>query len=242
MTRLKKYLILTFSITWLLWIADALLVKYTVFRENDVLPMLLFTGGGFGPTIAAILCIEQNRSLKNIMNFILCGSKNSILLLLLFVALELLTFGLSSMDRNTALPLYSIPIVLLEAVTVYGGNEELGWRGIMQPILQSKFSYPVATSIVGCVWSIWHLPLWFIEGNSHQGSSFVAFAILAILLSFWLSAIINRGGSLLYCMILHGVSNTILSAFVIKINWILILGCLLTTAVAVYVSMKDMRT
>ena len=149
---------------------------------------------------------------------------------------------MASGERNAAVPVSAVPMVLLGAVTVYGGNEELGWRGIMQPDLQSKFSYPVATLMVGCVWAVWHLPLWLIEGNSHQGTSFVAFAILAILLSFWLAAIRTRGGSVLHCMILHGVSNTILSAFVVKTNWILILGCTIMTAVAVWVSMKDART
>lgn len=240
MNRLRKYLLTTFFITWALWIGDALLVRFADFQESDFLPMVLFTAGGFGPTIAAICCMEQKKSLKNILRFIFCNKKFSVLALLAFVAMASLTFGLSSMELNTAIPLTAIPLVLLEAITLYGGNEELGWRGVMQPVLQAELPYPVATLIVGVVWSIWHAPLWFIEGNSHQGSSFVIFSVLAILLTFWLSAIINSGGSVFWCMILHGVCNTLLSVFVIKVNSILILGLLLMTAISILISIRSM--
>ncbi len=203
--------------------------------------MILFTAGGFGPTIAAICCMEQKRNLKNVLKFIFQNEKASIFVLLIFISLETLIFGLSSMELNATIPLVAIPLVFLEAAIIYGGNEELGWRGVMQPILQTKLPYPLATLIVGCVWSIWHAPLWFIEGNSHQGSSFIAFALLAVLLTYWLSAIINSGGSIFWCMILHGVSNTILSVFVIKINLILILGLFFLTAIAVFISVKNKR-
>lgn len=46
MHKLKKYLIITFLITWVLWWSDAILVKVTSMRESNILPMLLFTLGG----------------------------------------------------------------------------------------------------------------------------------------------------------------------------------------------------
>lgn len=39
-------------------------------------------------------------------------------------------------------------------------GEDLGWRGSLQPQLQSKWSAISATVMVGIVWVIWHLPLW----------------------------------------------------------------------------------
>lgn len=50
--RLTKYLIITFLITWVCWWGDALLVKVTSLTESNVFPMIIFTIGGFGPTIA----------------------------------------------------------------------------------------------------------------------------------------------------------------------------------------------
>jgi membrane protease YdiL (CAAX protease family) len=203
--------------------------------------MILFTIGGFGPTIAALFCLDHKISVKGILKFVFSGSKESALILLLFIILETITFGLSSMEFNPVISLPIVPLVVLQAVFIYGGNEELGWRGIMQPILQNKLPYPIATIIVGAVWAIWHLPLWFIEGNSHQGSSFVMFAIFAVLLSYWLSAIINSHGSVFYCMIMHGITNTLLSVFVIKVNWILLVGLLVLTALANIISIKKQK-
>lgn len=237
MKKLRKYLIYTFGITWTLWWSDAILVKYTFMREADLLPMILFTLGGFGPTIAALICFEEKISRQNIMSFLFACRKKSILYVLLFALTEFLVFGLSSMELNSAIEPSLIPIIVLQAIFLYGGNEELGWRGIMQPLLQKTISYPIATLIVSIVWSLWHIPLWFIEGNSHQGSSFIVFAVLACLLCFWLAAIINCGGSVFLCMVLHGITNTLLSVFVIRFNIILIIGLVTLTAVSVLVSM-----
>ena len=67
--RLIKYLLLTYIITWICWFGDALLVKVASFSESDVIPMILFTGGGFGPTIAACVCMEGGFFYKNLLNF-----------------------------------------------------------------------------------------------------------------------------------------------------------------------------
>jgi len=241
MKRLIKYLTIAFAITWICWWGEAVLVKFTAFQENDLLPMILFTVGGFGPPVAALFCFENKLTVKSFTNFLFACKKNSFWVLILFILLEAATIGLSSMERNAVIGLTTIPVVLVRAIFFYGGNEELGWRGIMQPALQKRLPYPAATLVVGAVWSIWHVPLWFIEGNSHQGSSFVVFALLAILLSFWLSAILNSHGSIFWCMILHGATNTLLSVFVIKMNWILIVGFVLLTALSILISLARLK-
>jgi hypothetical protein len=70
MKRLMKYLTIAFLITWICWWGEALLVKFTSFRESDLLPMILFTVGGFGPTIAALCCFENKLTPKRIVNFL----------------------------------------------------------------------------------------------------------------------------------------------------------------------------
>ena len=73
----------------------------------------------------------------------------------------------------------------------YGGEEELGWRGIMQPILEKLLPFPVATVITGTVWGIWHIPLWFVEGSSQQNMAFPFFLVLlALILSLFLWAML----------------------------------------------------
>ena len=43
--------------------------------------------------------------------------------------------------------------------------EELGWRGIALDQLQEKFSALIASFILGGVWALWHLPLFFMKGT-----------------------------------------------------------------------------
>ena len=44
--------------------------------------------------------------------------------------------------------------------------EELGWRGFARDPLQKGRSALSASLILGVIWALWHLPLFFIEGTS----------------------------------------------------------------------------
>ncbi len=212
----SKYLLLTFLISWGAWLTDALLVSLTPWTNSDLVPMVLFTIGGFGPPIAACLCMEEGFSLRNLKKALFQGKKSGLLCLLILGALEVLVFTLSSTGFIADIPPETGPqvvvtlIVFIQSSILFGGNEELGWRGTLQPLLQKKLPWPVATLAVGCIWVIWHLPLWLIEGDSHQSMSFLFFAGLGLPLSFWLGAIFNSTGCVAPCMILHGLTNTLM--------------------------------
>jgi uncharacterized protein len=47
--------------------------------------------------------------------------------------------------------------------------EELGWRGYLLDRLQERFSALVSSLILGILWSLWHLPTFFIR-DSYQAS------------------------------------------------------------------------
>lgn len=230
--KLKKYLIRTFAISWTSWLLLALLVKNGIFTFSSALGTVLFVVGGFAPTISAV-SLQEKRTFRSIMHFIFSGRRKSVVFLLLFCLLEILTIGLSSMEINPEVPLYAIPIVFLVCTFVGGGNEELGWRGTMQPALERRTAFPVATLITGIVWSVWHLPLWFIEGTTQQNIPFFPFSIYAIFLSYWLACVYKKTSCVFYCAVLHGLSNLLMSVFVIKVNWILAAGLIIMDIIAV---------
>lgn len=230
--KLKKYIIMTFAISWISWGLLALLIKNSALLFSDAAGTALFVVGGFAPTISAILLLED-KSFKSVLRFIFGCRKRSLGFLLLFCVLETLTIGLSSMELNPQIPLFAIPIVFLTCTFVGGGNEELGWRGTMQPVLETKFPFPIATLITGIVWAVWHLPLWFVDGSTQQGIPFLLFAVFAVFLSYWLACVYKRTNSVFYCAVLHGLSNLLMSVFVIKINLVLILGIIIMDIAAV---------
>ena len=66
--------------------------------------------------------------------------------------------GLWGRPLMEVLPTYALTFGL--TALAQGGNEEPGWRGLMQPELQKRFSPLVAALFVSLAWSLWHLPLY----------------------------------------------------------------------------------
>lgn len=105
------------------------------------------------------------------------------------------------------LPIYT----LIFALTFFaqGGNEEPGWRGLMQPELQKRYSPLAAALIVSVAWSLWHLPLYlngFYPGDLLGGM--IGGGIFRVFLSIFLAWFYNRsGGNLFLMMFLHTSFN-----------------------------------
>lgn len=231
--RIVIYLTAAFSITYIFWWGLALLTNCGVLDSSDFLYTLLHLIGGFGPTIAAVFVLPK-KSPKEACRFLFSREKNTLWILLLFCAAETLIIGVSSLRLNPSLPWYIAPVVLLWSTVFSGGNEELGWRGVLQPELEKKFPFPIATLITGGVWMVWHIPLWFVTGTSQQGMSFLLFCVYGMLLSFWLASLRKRTNSVLYCAIFHGLSNLLLSLFVVQVNGVLIGGLCIALALSVW--------
>lgn len=236
--KLISYLIMTFSITYIAWWGLALLTQLNILNSSQGFFTLIHVVGGFGPTIAAILVLP-NKTPKGILRFVFSCQKNSFWYLLLFCVIQAAVIGFSSMEINPQIPWFAAPIVMLSATIVGGGNEELGWRGIMQSELEKKFSFPIATLITGCVWMTWHIPLWFVEGTSQQGMNFGLYCIYGLILSFWLATIYKKTKSVFFCVVFHGFSNLMLSLFMIKVNWILIVGLIVALVFSIWLYYRD---
>lgn len=57
-TRLKKYLLITFALTWGCWWGNALIMAVSPLACTDPLPYALFIIGGFGPTVGGCACLK----------------------------------------------------------------------------------------------------------------------------------------------------------------------------------------
>ncbi len=99
-----------------------------------------------------------------------------------------------------------------------GGLEEAGWRYILQPELEKKFSFTVSTLIVSMIWWLWHFPLFHIQGVSQYGQSYFAFGINVIGLSFALAGIRRTTGSVWLCILFHCLVNSLSAVYLIRNN------------------------
>jgi membrane protease YdiL (CAAX protease family) len=91
--------------------------------------------------------------------------------------------------------------------------EELGWRGYVLDRLQASRSAFMATLILGVVWSLWHLPLFFIADSYQAGLGvgtleFWLFMIGIVPLSFAFTWVYNNTQrSILAVILFHGMVN-----------------------------------
>lgn len=232
--RLAKFLILTFVITGTAWWSLSFFIKLDIFSFTSPIGTILHIIGGFGPTIATLFVLEEKLTGKSFIKFVFEHKKNSLIHLAILAVMTITVIGTSSRELNPALPWYFIPVIFVQAILIYGGEEELGWRGIMQPMLERKFKFPIATVITGVTWGIWHIPLWFIEGSSQQNIAFPFFLGLGVILSFLLAALYKKTQCVFDCCVFHGLVNTLLSVFIIKLNLILVIGLILLLVYAIY--------
>lgn len=233
--RFSHYLLWAFGFSYLCWGGLAILANLGLLSLSHPLGTLLHLLGGFGPPLAVWMICPEKRPLPAFLQALFRRGPGKKWVLPLVCLLELGAIGLSSRQLNPALPLSQVPLVFLGAVFLYGGNEELGWRGFLQPLLEERLSYPAASLLTGAIWSLWHVPLWFVAGASQQNIPFLLFAALGIVLSFILAALYRQTQCVFFCSLFHGLTNTLLSLFVVQLNWALFLGLGSMLAIAIWI-------
>ena len=86
--------------------------------------------------------------------------------------------------------------------------EEFGWRGFILDILQRKNNAFISSMIIGFFWSLWHLPLFFINGTYQQNLGLFS-------IEFWMFFIIIIPQTIFYTWIYNNTDRSILSAMLL---------------------------
>ena len=211
------FFVITFAFSWLLWLPQVL--KFTLMPELPDIVGLPGMFAPFGPAVAAFwLTFRQEgkagaRSLWQRawqLNFKKVWLLPAVLLgpitALLTVGFLLLVNGAFSWEYGV--PAAMIVPIFLMIYFVNALPEEFGWRGYVLDPLQKRSNALVASLVLGFVWSLWHLPLFFIEGTTQSAIPMVEFFLQTMVLSIlytWLHN--NTGGSILIAALFHAVSN-----------------------------------
>ena len=176
------FLLTTFLITWPAWWLNAALTSAGIIDYSSPIGTAIHTAGVFGPTIAGLSLIPGGFTLKRSLAFTFDGLRRSLPWTAAFLV---------------------VPLVLLTAASD-GLTEGFSPISAMGAFL---FCGCLAT---GAIWGLWHLPLWFTQGAERETTPFLAFVALAMLLSFWLSALYRAGGCAFSCCLLHALANTLI--------------------------------
>ena len=111
--------------------------------------------------------------------------------------------------------LFYVPFFLIQIVTT-GLAEEPGWRDFALVRHQRQHGPLLGTLILGALWGVWHVPLFFTEWGAWMGGAnpiaILQFVAFAIALSVFVTWLFNRtNGSLPLAMVAHVSTNTFVS-------------------------------
>jgi membrane protease YdiL (CAAX protease family) len=218
------YFVATFAWTWLIW-GVAILMGATL--ETGAVFGLL---GVIGPMVMGICFTYLTRDRegrrdywKRIIDFKRIPAA-WFLVIFLFVPilnilaalLDVISAGSGATWGEAARNVFSDPLSILPSIlfaSLIPFLEEMGWRGYVLDRLQEKESALISSLILGLVWSLWHLPLFFVPGSyqANLGVGTLAFwlfmiGIVPLNLPFtWIYN--NTGRSTLAVILFHSMVN-----------------------------------
>jgi membrane protease YdiL (CAAX protease family) len=84
----------------------------------------------------------------------------------------------------------------------------VGWRGYALPRLARHLGLGGASILLGVIWGLWHLPLFFLPGTGSTGQSFPVYLLHVTAMSVAMAWLYWKAeGSLLLVMLMHASAN-----------------------------------
>lgn len=211
-----SYLGITFLISYVLWAIIIIANQFGYLRFGSPVCTMLWLLGAFGPTVSSYIVQKKSGRIAGFKDFMKKAFhfKDSILsygLVLLFLGLYFIYPAVTG-KITLGIPIYQ-SIIIIPLMLFGGGMEEVGWRWVLQPELEKKFPFVIATLITSLIWSLWHLPLFFIKGSSQSDMNFFAFFILVIGVAFALATVYAYSKNIWLCALLHCCINALPTSF-----------------------------
>lgn len=218
-----KYFVLTFAISWLLWLLPFL--KNTLMPDLPDIVGLPGMFAPFGPGIAAFWLTWRESGKEGVhalweslvrLNF---EKKWLIPTLLLpaitaFISIALIQlFGGSIPWEYSLAPAIIVP-VFLQITFTQAIPEEFGWRGYVLDPLQDRYGAVPASLILGAMWALWHLPLFFMEGTVQQAIPAYQFILQTMVLAILYTWLHNHTGRSVFIAALYHAAGNITSALI----------------------------
>jgi membrane protease YdiL (CAAX protease family) len=211
------FVIVTFAFTWTCWWLTALDARGLI-----ALPMPLVLIGSLGPLVAALALTARSggrAALRALLTRVVRWRVPPIwyavaLLGPVVVYLAVMVLHVLGGGRPPDLPavIHTLPAAAVAAVyffVIAGLGEEVGWRGYALPALQARYSALVASTILGVLWALWHLPLFFTPSVGNYSvlpfPLYLAYMVPFAILMTWVFN--SARGSVLIAMILHATMN-----------------------------------
>ncbi len=222
-----QYFALALGLSWFFWF------WIIVFHWNIwKIPGIIFGALGlFGPAIAELILISRSDDrqlwkdyLQRLFDIRRIGWKWLLIIIITFPLINGLSLLLcyltdghipefSTAEHLIAHPLNIIPYLIF--ILLFGPlPEELGWRGYALDALQSRYNAFWSSIILGIIWALWHIPLFFMPGTFQHDKlgfatwdfwNFVLGTVIISILFTWIYNNTNR--STLSAILFHFMIN-----------------------------------
>ena len=190
--------------------------------------LILFICGGCSPTFTGLIMalatynkadkIEYIKSLYQVKRI---GAGWWLLILLLFPIIRIVSISFDLLKGGTLPEMTVLRAILKDPVSFIpfllicfmGGPfaEELGWRGFALKPLLDRFGFTKASLLLGLIWGVWHLPLYFMPETWHGQMGFR-------LTGFWMFLLSTIGLSAIFGFVFIKTNHSILSAMLLHLS------------------------
>ena len=246
---LLSFFALAFAWSWACW-----LIAAAIKADAPVAATVLSLVGGFGPSLAAVVVMAYCAGKAGLRRWLMTclrwrGGWRWILLAFLFpvvfMGLAAAAHGAigGSLPASPAAGHWGMAAFNFLLIFLVGGplGEEFGWRGYALPALQARWGWRAASLLLGVVWALWHLPLFYSAGTAQSHLPMGLYALSAIASSVLFAWLFNRSrGSIVPVLVLHTAVNAWSSIIPVMVlpdgsnlrPFQIVVGILVLTAVA----------
>jgi membrane protease YdiL (CAAX protease family) len=214
------FAVLTYIVSWLLWIASAAISRWDLSQPSGLVALSgpLYLLGVFAPALVALVLTvraDGRAAVASLLHRTLVwsvGARWYLFAVGYFAAIKLAVAIVHHVITNewpgfSQTPWFVMLLAIVVSAPVQAG-EEIGWRGYLLPRLSTRVGLPVASIMVGAIWGCWHMPFFLIAGTDKSGQSFPAYVLGVMALSVAMAWLYWRTqGSLLLTMLMHAAVN-----------------------------------
>lgn len=223
--RTIVFLTLTFLWSWTSWFIGLKILSNGIDQETIGQFLPLFFVGIYGPTVSGFVTSLIFDGVSGALALLrklfiwkapMSSYLNVIFLPLIFAAIGILLYSqlIGDIGAFDVMAYQAIPTVLLTGIYAGPLGEELGWRGFLLTELQKRFSPLKSAIIIGVVWFLWHVPLWWapfgtlVSGEPLSVLPILTYLVMLICLSIIITWLVNRfNGSVLIAILFHLSTN-----------------------------------
>lgn len=202
-----QFYLIVVALSWLLW-TPAVLNSY---MNVPNIFMMVSMMASFVPTIVGIIFIRKyHKNIRDRLKFIWKPSVYLKILIIPFIGI-LTYLGLMILGKDIEITKFPQLMITFLVILFVGGalGEEFGWRGFLQYEFTDKLSYFKQSIVIGLMWSLWHLPLFFMKGTVQSNLPMIEFMLQNTLFAFYYTYFYKKTeGNILVAILFHAVSNT----------------------------------